>query len=57
MSWMTRTWPSQCGPAPIPIVGTQTPARIAEIPDAFKPRWTRADWYQVLVASMGEPLP
>jgi predicted oxidoreductase len=42
---------------PIPIVGTQSPARIAEIPDAFKPRWTRADWYQVLVASMGEPLP
>lgn len=42
---------------PIPIVGAQTPARIAEIADAFKPRWTRADWYQVLVASMGEPLP
>ena len=42
---------------PIPIVGTQTPARIAEIPDAFKPRWTRADWYAVLVASMGAPLP
>lgn len=42
---------------PIPIVGTQKPARIAEIPDAFKPRWTRADWYGVLVASMGEPLP
>jgi predicted oxidoreductase len=42
---------------PIPIVGTQKPARIAEIPDAFKPRWTRAEWYGVLVASMGEPLP
>jgi predicted oxidoreductase len=42
---------------PIPIVGTQRPARIAEIPDAFKPRWTRADWYQVLVAAMGEALP
>lgn len=42
---------------PIPIVGTQTPARIAEIPDAYKPRWTRTDWYEVLVASMGEPLP
>jgi predicted oxidoreductase len=42
---------------PIPIVGTQNPTRIAEIPDAFKPRWTRADWYAVLVASMGEPLP
>lgn len=42
---------------PIPIVGTQTPERIAEIPDAYKPRWTRADWYRVLVASMGAPLP
>jgi predicted oxidoreductase len=42
---------------PIPIVGTQTPARIAEIGDAYKPRWTRADWYRVLEASMGERLP
>lgn len=42
---------------PIPIVGTQQLARIAEIPDAYRPTWTRADWYQVLVASMGEPLP
>jgi predicted oxidoreductase len=42
---------------PIPIIGTQTPARIAEIPDAYKPRWTRADWYQVLTASREEPLP
>lgn len=42
---------------PIPIVGTQTPARIAEIPDAFKPRWTRASWYKVLTASLGAPLP
>lgn len=42
---------------PIPIVGTQTPARIREIPDSFKPRWTRAEWYAVLVAAMGAPLP
>lgn len=42
---------------PLPIVGTQNPARIAKIPDAFKPRWTRAEWYAVLVASLGEPLP
>ena len=42
---------------PIPIVGTQTSSRIAEIPDAYKPRWTRSDWYQVLVASRGERLP
>ena len=42
---------------PIPIVGTQTLARIGEIPDAFKPVWTRPEWYAVLTASMGEPLP
>lgn len=42
---------------PIPIIGTQTPARIAEIPQVFKPRWTRAEWYAVLTASRGEPLP
>ncbi len=38
---------------PIPIVGTQNPKRIAEIGDAMKPQWTRADWYRVLEASMG----
>jgi predicted oxidoreductase len=42
---------------PIPIVGTQTLTRIAEIPDAFTPSWTRPEWYAVLTASMGEPLP
>jgi predicted oxidoreductase len=42
---------------PIPIVGTQDPTRIAEIPDAYKPRWTRTDWYRVLEASIGERLP
>ncbi len=42
---------------PIPIVGTQDPARIAAIPDALKPRWTRADWYRVLETSLGERLP
>ena len=42
---------------PIPIVGTQNPKRIAKIADAYKPQWTRADWYRVLEASMGETLP
>lgn len=42
---------------PIPLVGTQTPARIAEIPDSFKPTWSRADWYAVLTAARGERLP
>ncbi|WP_457310059.1 aldo/keto reductase [Sphingomonas sp. UYAg733] len=41
----------------IPIVGTQNVDRIAEIADAFKPRWTRQSWYDVLIASRGERLP
>ncbi|MCA3709162.1 MAG: aldo/keto reductase, partial [Phenylobacterium sp.] len=39
---------------PIPIVGTQSVPRIAEIPDAYTPTWTRAEWYEVLVAARGE---
>lgn len=42
---------------PIPIVGSQNPARIAEAADAFKVKWTRADWYNVLVAARGVALP
>ncbi len=42
---------------PIPIVGTQNPARIATIPAAYTPQWTRAEWYAVLEASLGEKLP
>lgn len=42
---------------PIPIVGTQTLSRISEIPDVYKPRWTRSEWYEVLTASRGESLP
>ena len=47
-----------CHPSrPIPIVGTQTPARIAEAADAYKVGFTRAEWYAILVASLGENLP
>ena len=42
---------------PIPIVGTQRVERIAEIPHAYRPTWTRAEWYQVLTASLGASLP
>ena len=42
---------------PIPIVGTQDPARIAKISDAYKPQWTRQEWYGVLEASLGTKLP
>lgn len=41
----------------IPIVGSQQVERIAEAADALKIRWSRADWYSVLVASRQEPLP
>ena len=41
----------------IPIVGTQNAGRIAEIADVYKVRWTRAEWYDVLVAARGEKLP
>ena len=41
----------------IPIVGTQNAARIAELVDAFRIRWSRQDWYDVLVAARGERLP
>lgn len=42
---------------PIPIIGTQNIERIGEIPQAFAPRWTRAEWYAVLQTSMDEKLP
>jgi len=41
----------------IPIIGSQTPARIAEGATALTVRWTRTDWYAVLVAARGVPLP
>lgn len=41
----------------IPIVGTQNPARVAESADAYAIHWTRAQWYAVLVAARGIPLP
>ncbi|MCX9148450.1 aldo/keto reductase [Erythrobacter sp. WG] len=41
----------------IPIIGSQNAARIAEGAQALKVRWTRQDWYAVLVAARGVPLP
>ena len=41
----------------VPIVGSQNPARIAETARALTMRWSRQDWYAVLVAARGEPLP
>jgi predicted oxidoreductase len=52
LSWI-MTHPSR----PIPIVGTQNFGRIATIPDALRLTWSRAEWYQVFEASLGEKLP
>lgn len=41
----------------IPIIGSQNPARIAEGAQALNVRWTRTEWYAVLVAARGVPLP
>lgn len=41
----------------VPIIGSQTPERIAEGADALRMRWTRQDWYAVLIAARGEDLP
>ena len=64
-----RRRPASIGPRP-PIAGSwrtrpgrsrssapRTPDRIRATADAYKPRWTRAEWYAVLQASMGESLP
>ncbi|WP_417460482.1 aldo/keto reductase [Kordiimonas sp.] len=41
----------------IPIIGTQTPARITEAARAAKVKISRTDWYGVLQASIGARLP
>jgi predicted oxidoreductase len=41
----------------IPIIGSQNAARIAEGAQALMVRWTRTEWYAVLVAARGVPLP
>lgn len=41
----------------IPIIGSQNAGRIAEGAQALTVRWTRTEWYAVLVAARGVPLP
>jgi predicted oxidoreductase len=42
---------------PIPIIGSQQPARIAEATAAVSVKLSRAEWYAVLTAARGAPLP
>lgn len=41
----------------VPIIGTQTPARIIASTDAWRVKLTRRDWYDILEASLGEQMP
>lgn len=41
----------------VPIIGSQQAERIAEGAASLAVRWTRTDWYAVLVAARGERLP
>lgn len=41
----------------IPIVGSQNPARIRAAADACRVEWTREQWYAVMQAGTGAPLP
>lgn len=41
----------------IPIIGSQSPARIGEAVQAMQMRWTRPQWYSVFAAALGQPLP
>lgn len=42
---------------PVTLIGTQTPARIADAPKAFDVHLDRTDVYRIVVASEGVPLP
>jgi predicted oxidoreductase len=42
---------------PIPIIGTQNPSRIAAASDALRVNLSRTDWYALVVAAQGKPLP
>jgi predicted oxidoreductase len=41
----------------IPIIGSQDPARIAELTRADGADLTREQWYRLLIAARGEPMP
>jgi predicted oxidoreductase len=42
---------------PIPLIGSQNPDRIRAAALAYQVQLTRAEWFQILEAARGEPLP
>ena len=51
------SWILKHNSRPIPLVGTQNEARILEANDALKVEMSAEEWYQILVASRGAPMP
>ncbi|MDE2301348.1 MAG: aldo/keto reductase [Sphingomonadales bacterium] len=41
----------------VPIIGSQSPERILRARNALMVSWTRSEWYAVLAAARGAPLP
>jgi predicted oxidoreductase len=56
-STIAYAWVMMHPAAPIPLVGTQNADRIQETADVAKVTLSRDDWYAVLVASRGAPMP
>ncbi|MBV9697558.1 MAG: aldo/keto reductase, partial [Gammaproteobacteria bacterium] len=42
---------------PVPLIGSQNPERIRAAAQAFQVQLTRAEWYQILEAARGAPMP
>ena len=42
---------------PIPLIGSQNPARIREARSAYEVHLTREEWYRILVAARGARMP
>jgi predicted oxidoreductase len=54
---MVYAWIMAHPARPIPIIGSQRPERIREAAGALAVKPTRAEWYQILTAARGAPLP
>ena len=50
-------WVMQHPAGVVPIVGTQQPERIRECARATEFELTKSQWYEILVAGRGEPMP
>jgi predicted oxidoreductase len=56
-STLAYAWVLAHPAAPMPLVGTQNVERILETRDVAKVTLSRDEWYQILVASRGVPMP